>query len=223
MALLGLFGVLLGQDCLLSSHRFLATRAGDALIARRLLRREPHRPPPESGVGSRVRRRTLDAMRPRLWLLAAALTAGCGGDGGERLSSDLPGAPAALRVSSPAFINGSRLPQRYTCDGAGDEPPVQAGTVPPSTSEVVLVVSDPDAPGDTYVHVTRYGISPRGDGSVDHGGREGRNSAGDVGWSAPCPPEGDAAHRYVWSVYALRDRSGIQVGAEPGEVIAALG
>ncbi len=57
------------------------------------------------------------------------------------------------------------------------------------------------------MHVTRYGLSPRGDGSVDNGGREGRNSAGEIGWTAPCPPEGDDAHRYVWSVYALRDPS----------------
>jgi Raf kinase inhibitor-like YbhB/YbcL family protein len=148
---------------------------------------------------------------------AAALAAGCGG--GDRLSrSDLPRAPAALHVSSPAFIDGSRLPQRYTCDGAGDEPPVQAGTVPPSTRELVLVVSDPDAPGGTYVHVTRYGLDPRRDGSVDHGGREGRNSAGKTGWTAPCPPKGDDAHRYVWSVYALRDPTGLDAGAKPGEV-----
>jgi Raf kinase inhibitor-like YbhB/YbcL family protein len=162
-------------------------------------------------------------MRPALWLLAAAaLAAGCGGDGGERLSSDLPRAPAALRVTSPAFINDSRLPQRYTCDGAGDEPPVQAGTVPPSTSELVLVVSDPDAPGGTYLHLTRYGLSPRGDGSVDNGGHAGRNSAGEIGWTAPCPPEGDDAHRYVWSVYALRDPSRIDAGANPDEVASAL-
>jgi phosphatidylethanolamine-binding protein (PEBP) family uncharacterized protein len=162
-------------------------------------------------------------MRPALGLLAVAvLAAGCGGDG-ERLSTgDLPRAPAALRVSSPAFIDGSRLPPRYTCDGDGDEPQVQAGTVPPSTSELVLIVSDPDAPGGTYVHVTRYGISPRGDGSVDHGGQEGRNSAGEDGWTPPCPPEGDDAHSYVWSVYALRDPSGLDAGAEPGEVAGAL-
>jgi phosphatidylethanolamine-binding protein (PEBP) family uncharacterized protein len=160
-------------------------------------------------------------MRPALWFLAAtALAAGCGG--GDRLSEELPRAPAALRVSSPAFIDGSRLPLRYTCDGAGEEPPVQAGTVPPSTRELVLVVSDPDAPGGTYVHVTRYGLGPRGDGSVDHGGREGANSAGENGWTAPCPPEGDAPHRYVWSVYALRDPSGLEAGADPGEVAAAL-
>jgi phosphatidylethanolamine-binding protein (PEBP) family uncharacterized protein len=163
-------------------------------------------------------------MLPRLTVLAAAvIVAGCGGDG-ERLSGDdLPRAPAALRLSSPAFIDGSRLPQRYTCDGAGEEPSVQAGTVPPSTRELVLVVTDPDAQGGTYVHVTRYGLSPRGDGSVDHGGREGSNSAGDVGWTAPCPPEGDSAHRYVWSVYALRDPTDLAAGAKPAEVTAAVG
>ena len=162
-------------------------------------------------------------MRPALPILAAAaLVVGCGGDG-ERLSSDdLPRAPAALRLSSPAFIDGSRLPQRYTCDGAGDEPEVRAGTVPPSTSELVLIVSDPDAPGGTFVHVTRYGISPRGDGSVDQGGSEGRNSAGKIGWAPPCPPKGDGRHHYVWSVYALRDRSGLNAGAEPGDVAGAL-
>jgi len=153
----------------------------------------------------------------------AALLGGCGGDDGDRLAGDdLPRDAAALRVSSPAFIDGSRLPERYTCDGAGDEPPVQAGTVPASTSELVVVVSDADAPGGTFVHLTRYGISPRGDGSVDHGGREGRNSGGGTGWTPPCPPEGDGAHGYAWSIYALRDPSGLDAGAKPADVADAL-
>jgi len=126
-------------------------------------------------------------------------------------------------VSSSAFTEGSRLPPRYTCDGDGKEPAVQAGTVPPSTRELVLIVSDPDAPHGTYVHVTRFGLSRVGDGSVDHGGQEGRNSSGSTGWTPPCPPEGDAAHRYVWSVYALRDPSNLKAGATPDEVTAALG
>jgi Raf kinase inhibitor-like YbhB/YbcL family protein len=163
-------------------------------------------------------------MRSALALVAvAALFAGCGGDGDDQSSvGEPPRASAALRVSSSAFIDGARLQQRYTCDGAGDEPPVKAGTVPPSTSEFVLVVSDADAPGGSFVHLTRYGISPRGDGSVDHGGREGRNSADKIGWTPPCPPKGDPAHRYVWSVYALRDPSGLDSGAEPDEVTAVL-
>ena len=77
-------------------------------------------------------------------------------------------------------------------------------------------------PGGTFVHLTRYGISPRGEGSVDHGGLEGENSTGKTGWTPPCPPKGDDAHRYVWSVYALREPSGLKAGAKPGEVAGAL-
>lgn len=163
-------------------------------------------------------------MRPAIVCLAmAALAAGCGGDDGERLDTgDLPAAPARLRVTSTAFIDGSRLAARYTCDGEGEEPPVYAGTVPPSTRELVLVVSDPDAPKGTFVHATRFGLSRLGDGAVDHGGQEGRNSSGSTGWTPPCPPEGDKAHRYVCSVYALRDPSGLKAGATPDEVTAAL-
>jgi Raf kinase inhibitor-like YbhB/YbcL family protein len=162
-------------------------------------------------------------MRVGLGLLAAAaLLAGCGDDG-ERLSSgDLPKSAAFLHVTSSAFIDGSRLPQRYTCDGAGDEPPVFAGTVPASTSELVVVVSDPDAPGGSFVHLTRFGISRHGNGDVSKGGQEGVNSTGKSGWTPPCPPKGDAPHRYVWSVYALRAPSGLEADAKPDEVAAAL-
>ena len=38
----------------------------------------------------------------------------------------------------------------------------------------------------------------------------------------PCPPKGDDAHRYVWSVYALRDPSGLKAGAKPNQVTDAL-
>src|SRR5436190_7652981 len=106
-------------------------------------------------------------MRRALWLVGStALVAGCGGGSKDRLTTSLPEPTAHLRVASPAFINGARLQKKYTCEGAGDEPVVRAGTVPPSTRELVLIVSDPDAPKGTFVHVTRYGLSPRGDGSV---------------------------------------------------------
>jgi Raf kinase inhibitor-like YbhB/YbcL family protein len=163
-------------------------------------------------------------MRRALWLLAsAAVVAGCGGGGDDRLSTSLPQpATAHLRLSSPAFINGARLQKRYTCDGAGEEPVVRASAVPASTRELVLIVSDPDAPKGTFVHVTRYGISPRGDGAVNTGGTEGDNSAGKAGWTPPCPPPGDEPHHYVWTVFALRDTSGLKAGADPNDVVSAL-
>ena len=154
---------------------------------------------------------------------AAALLAGCGGDDGDRLEAgDLPAAPARLHVSSPAFIEGARLQPKYTCDGAGEEPVVRAGTVPVASRELVLVMSDADAPGGTFVHVTRYGLPARGSGEVSAGGRTGRNSAGGTGWTPPCPPEGDGPHRYSWAVYALREPSDLPAGAAPADVAAAL-
>src|SRR4051812_7994422 len=115
------------------------------------------------------------------------LVAGCGG-GGDRISSgDLPSGGAKLRVSSSAFSDGSRLPTRYTCDGAGDEPRVGVARVPGGTHGLGFSVSDPAGPGGTFVPLPRYG------------GKEGRNSAGRVGWTPPCPPKGDGPHHYVWT------------------------
>jgi Raf kinase inhibitor-like YbhB/YbcL family protein len=164
-------------------------------------------------------------MRLAPWLLAtvALAAAGCGDDGDdEAIATKAPEDAALIRLSSPAFIDGSRLPQKYTCDGTGEEPLMQAGTVPPSTQELVLTVIDRDAPGGSFVHVTRYGLSHRGQGTVSEGGSEGRNTKGTIGWTPPCPPRGDKAHRYVWSVYALRGESGLEPGAQPAEVAAVV-
>jgi len=157
-----------------------------------------------------------------LTFVTAVLAAGCGGDNEDRLSTSLPQSTAHLRVSSPAFIDGARLQNKYTCDGAGEEPVVRAGTVPPTTSELVLIVSDPDAVDGAFVHVTRYGLSPRGDGAVNEDGVEGRNSSGKVGWTPPCPPRGDRRHHYVWTVFALRDKTRLAAGADPDAVITAV-
>jgi hypothetical protein len=150
----------------------------------------------------------LDVVRLVLACLAAAV-AGCGGGDGQRLDTgNLPSASAALHLSSPAFTNGAVLAKRYTCDGAGDEPPVKVGGVPRNARELVVIVSDPDAPGGTFVHLTRYGE------------REGTNSAGKTGWTPPCPPSG--THRYIWTAYALREPTNLKPGASPAEVTAAL-
>ena len=48
------------------------------------------------------------------------------------------------------------------------------------------------------------------------------NSAGKTGWTPPCPPEGDDPHHYVFTLYALKDKSRLPDGAEPDEVRAKL-
>ena len=163
-------------------------------------------------------------LAPCLLATVALALAGCGDDGGgdDAIATKAPEDAARIRLSGPAFIEGSRLPREYTCDGAGTEPLMQAGTVPPSTKELILTVADPDAPSGSFVHVTRFGLSHRGQGTVSEGGTEGSNTKGTIGWTPPCPPRGDGQHRYVWTVYALRDASGLERGAKPAEVDAVV-
>ena len=119
------------------------------------------------------------------------------------------------------FANGATIPARFTCAGAGERPRLVVTGVTPRTRELILVVTDPDAPSGTFVHWTAYAIQP--DTRVLPGpAREGRNSAGSTGWTPPCPPKGDKPHRYVFSVYALRTPIFLKRGAEPGAVIGVL-
>jgi Raf kinase inhibitor-like YbhB/YbcL family protein len=76
---------------------------------------------------------------------------------------------------------------------------------------MAVVMSDPDAPGGTFIHWTRWGS-----------GVEGRNSFGKTGYDGPCPPKGDAPHHYVVTVYALRAPLTLARGASPDEVLAAI-
>jgi Raf kinase inhibitor-like YbhB/YbcL family protein len=133
-------------------------------------------------------------------LIAALLLAGCGGDDGK----PLPKAPGGLTVTSAAFQDGGTIPKRFTCSGKGAAPPLRFSGAPSGTRELALLVEDPDA-GD-FLH---WGVLhiPRDTGSLDgeapQGATELENGFGDKGWGAPCPPEGDAPHRYLFAVYAL--------------------
>ena len=155
-----------------------------------------------------------------LALLGTVALAGCGG--GERLKVEtLPAAPSTIELTSPSMGDSGTIPRRFTCDGAGDEPAMRYARVPSSARELALIVADPDAPGGRYVHLTRYGLRAPASGTAT-GGEDGENSAGDRGWTPPCPPEDDPAHRYVWTLYALRAPSGLDAGAKPDDVVRAL-
>jgi Raf kinase inhibitor-like YbhB/YbcL family protein len=153
--------------------------------------------------------------------LLATLCVAAAGCGGHEPATP-PGVPASIALSSPAL--GATVPRRFTCDGAGTSPPLRWSGAPAKAAELVLVVQDPDAPGGTFVHWTGFGIPAAPSGTIPAGAhlRSGRNSTGHSGWTPPCPPRGDAPHRYEFSLYALAEPSGLAVGAEPVDVRDAL-
>ena len=126
-----------------------------------------------------------------------------------------------MQLRSRAYVDGGRIPLRYTCDGEDVSPPFTIEGVPEGTVSLALVMDDPDAPGGTWVHWVLYDLDPvaRVAEGADVGVR-GTNSWGALGYGGPCPPEG--VHRYITTVYALAGTLGLGEGATKAEVFEAM-
>jgi Raf kinase inhibitor-like YbhB/YbcL family protein len=98
---------------------------------------------------------------------------------------------------------------QYTCDGAGQSPPIFWSGMPTNTKSVALVVDDAAAPITPRVYWIVFNISPATSdlqaGALPSGARQARNSTGRVGYNPPCPPAG-GSHRYRFTIYALNSR-----------------
>ena len=161
-------------------------------------------------------------------LAAAALLSGCGGDD-KPAASTLPDAPDTIEFTSPDFKDGAAIPAKLTCDGEGKPPTLIWRGVPSGQAvETVLVVEDPDAKDGSFFHWTAYGmtaatgagLAPQG--QFPAGTKHGKNTAQKNGWTPPCPPEGDGPHRYIFSLYAIKDASALEDGATPEQVLQKL-
>lgn len=129
-----------------------------------------------------------------------------------------------LDVRSDAFDEGGRIPQKYTCDGADVSPPLSWSGAPDETQAYALLVTDTDA--RNYVHWAVTDIPSdttslaEGASGTDIGGTEGVGTGGQVGWAGPCPPSGE--HQYVFTVYALDARVGLEGTPDAATIRSAL-
>lgn len=131
-----------------------------------------------------------------------------------------------LRFSlfSSAFHSGGAIPMRYTCKGTGLRPPLGWTAPPARTRSLALAVVDPDAPSGAFTHWLVWNIKPsaRALPPATAPARQGRNDAGRIGWTAPCPPAGTGIHRYVFRLYALNARLALQTGATRAQFLRAI-
>ena len=160
-----------------------------------------------------------------LGLLVTAVA--CSGGTGKHTAT---APPAGIIVTSPAFADNGAIPKEYTCDGAGQSPPLAWVGRPPGTSTYALVVDDPDAPNGGFLHWVVPTI-PASVTSVPAAGKpgppvpglvQGKNGAGGDAWQPICPPHGARAHHYVFTVYAVGRPLALAVGATAAQVQAAL-
>ncbi|MFC3682943.1 YbhB/YbcL family Raf kinase inhibitor-like protein [Hydrogenophaga luteola] len=109
----------------------------------------------------------------------------------------------------------------FGCTGANVSPKLVWRNVPVGTKSLALTVHDPDAPtGSGFWHWAVYNLPPDSGGLTAGAGNAmdklpasavaGVNDFHDTGvnggnglYGGPCPPVGDAPHRYVFTLYAL--------------------
>jgi Raf kinase inhibitor-like YbhB/YbcL family protein len=159
-----------------------------------------------------------------LAVLAVAALTGCSGAADRAATPPDSSAPGSISVTSSAFADGATIPEEFTCHGAGTSPPLSWTGLPPGTRSVAVVVLDPDAPSGTFVHWVLVAISPAqqelATGTPPPGTMQARNSAGDRGWTPPCPPSG--THHYRFTVYALDRPADVLDGADPETAVRAV-
>ena len=159
-----------------------------------------------------------------LAVLAVAALTGCSGAADRAATPPDSSAPGSISVTSSAFADGATIPEEFTCHGAGTSPPLSWTGLPSGTRSVAVVVLDPDAPSGTFVHWVLVGLAADqaelAAGTVPSGTTQARNSAGDVGWTPPCPPSG--THHYRFTVYALDGPVDVPDGADPDTAVRAV-
>ena len=110
-----------------------------------------------------------------------------------------------LALTSTAFQDGQAIPTQYTCDGAGQSPPLAWGEPPQGTKSFALVIDDPDAPSGTFRHWGAFDI-PASARSLAAGqplDSQAMNDFGRPGYGGPCPPKGHGPHHYHFKLFAL--------------------
>lgn len=118
-------------------------------------------------------------------------------------SNDLSG---ALTKKQEASSHG--------CDGANISPELHWSNAPLGTKSFAISVYDPDAPtGSGWWHWVVFNIPASVNGVPADFGNVKKPTAiqalqsvtdfGDAGFGGACPPKGDRAHRYVFTVHAL--------------------
>ena len=146
----------------------------------------------------------------------------------------------ALTVSSSNFKEGDSINHEHVlsaefgfgCDGGNKSPQLSWSGAPEGTKSLALTCYDPDAPtGSGFWHWVIVNIPPsvtelplgagNPGGPLPAGALQTRTDMGQPGYTGPCPPQGDPAHRYQFTVFALGQEQ-LQVAADTSAAIVGF-
>lgn len=127
---------------------------------------------------------------------------------------------SAFRLSSPQFNDGAVLPKEQVfnamgCTGDNISPELKWTGAPVGVKSYAVTVYDPDAPtGSGWWHWVVFNIPATMSGLPSNAGQtalkllpdgviQSRTDYGKPGYGGACPPPGDKAHRYFFTLWAL--------------------
>lgn len=122
-----------------------------------------------------------------------------------------------FKVLSNEFVDGQLLPANFQADHPEAASPQLSWTgIPVGTKSIAVTMHDPDAPtgGAGWWHwmvinlpadLTELGhnAGELGNAKLPKESRQLRNDGGEYAYGGCMPPEGDGAHRYNFTIYAL--------------------
>jgi Raf kinase inhibitor-like YbhB/YbcL family protein len=137
--------------------------------------------------------------------------------------------PRTIELTSSAFADGGRIPDRHTAFGEDVSPTLAWGEVPEATVSLALICDDPDSRSGSFVHWLLWEIAPDvrilpenvDDTTEGRGLVAGENGFGSIGYAGPEPPPGKP-HRYVFRLKALDTRLELPKGASRDDFERAI-
>lgn len=129
---------------------------------------------------------------------------------------------------APDFVEGTTLPQRFTCDGVGTFPELEVYRVPQEAVSLAFVMHDPNIPDiiradHTWYHAVAWNIPVTASAiTLDLIAPTvyGATTSGSSTYVPPCPP--DAEHHYVFTLYALDTTLDLAAGSTASQLLEAV-
>lgn len=133
-----------------------------------------------------------------------------------------------MKITSPRFEYGKKIPEEYTCDGKNISPPLEISEVPGEAKSLVLIMEDPDVPKNIradgmWDHWVVFNIPPditKIEEGKNPKGVLGANTSKKLNYGGPCPP--DKEHRYFFKLYALDILLNLNEGSSKKEVFDSI-
>ena len=152
-------------------------------------------------------------------------------DSGQKAAGEGGGEAKAFTLSSSAFPEKGRIPQKYGCGPKRDyrkaSIPVAWKNPPAGTGSFILLMDDPHPVAKNWVHWLVIDIPAKtsslaegaSGAAMPKGARELKNSWGCSGYGGPCPPKG--RHTYRLQLFAMpSEKTAIDLGGMRGDAVA---